>query len=69
MKRIDYFLGLSFISFILCIGLMDVQITSLNGYFYFLGNEGNLLLYLSVPCLIIFMICLVKEILCFIKKK
>ncbi len=48
MKRSDFYFSVSLISFILCLGLSNKEITTISGYFYFLENESNLLIQLSV---------------------
>ena len=72
MKRIDYYIGLSLISFILCIGFANVHIGSLSDYFLYLqfsdGDNGNLLITISVLCLLMFTICSFIEIMPYIKK-
>lgn len=68
MKRLDYFLGLFLIGFILCIGFCHISFSDLNGYFYFISEEGNFLLYLSLPLFFGFVVTLGIEIYDILKR-
>lgn len=68
MKRIDFYLEINLILFVLCISLSNREFTDIRGYFYFLENDTCMLYKFSLINLIAIILLLFTIIFREIKK-